>query len=416
METREFTKTLPPLRKFSGWLRIGLAAIPFALPMNIPAAHWDGIVPDTYHTQKVQALEKRLLLGVTITETFTTPGTTTFTMPADVTTCSAISIAGGGGGANGTTLRGGGGGAGGSYAQVNSGTVVFDGGDVLTIVVGSGGTGGGTGGTQSGTASQITDSQNQFTYANLGLGSTSQTGGNNSAAGNFGDVTNVGGHGGAAVNTASGGGGGGGGTGASAGAGTAGGAASLTAGGTGGGPGSGNVVGGTGGTGGNLSANATAATGYGAGGAGGGAVGGLGSSGTQGYCSITYTTSLAPTLSSASVNGTAGSAIFTVPGTLPMQGTNGFSLSATGSAVTMNSLSWSSATLSWTNSRTIAHGETVTISYNDATGNATDSAADPNYLGSFTNLPVTNSTPSGGGGGSLPIGTGMMDLDLRMRL
>jgi len=75
---------------------------------------------------------------------FTTPGTYTWTVPANVTTINVLAVGGGGGGGGGgfltTNGSGGGGGGGGQVTTVNS--ISVNAGDSTTVVVGSGGSAG----------------------------------------------------------------------------------------------------------------------------------------------------------------------------------------------------------------------------------------------------------------------------------
>ena len=68
---------------------------------------------------------------------FITPGTSSFTVPPDVTLISAVLIGGGGGGSRGSNTTEQSGGGGGGLRWINSLPVVP--GEVLTIYVGSGG-------------------------------------------------------------------------------------------------------------------------------------------------------------------------------------------------------------------------------------------------------------------------------------
>jgi hypothetical protein len=78
------------------------------------------------------------------------------------------------------------------------------------------------------------------------------------------------------------------------------------------------------------------------------------------------------------------------PPVLPASGVTGFTLSATGGALTLVSPTFSGTTLTATLSRVVTSAETVTWSY--APGNVTDSAASPNALASFGPTSVTNNS------------------------
>ena len=123
------------------------------------------------------ALEKVLLAGANYyrpktqgQQEFTTPGTYTFVVPANVQSISMVAVGGGGGGAQ--NVDDGGGGGGGALAYSNDVSVTP--GETLTVVVGQGGAygnGSGTAGTQSsvtrsGAASQVYD--NFETVGSLG--------------------------------------------------------------------------------------------------------------------------------------------------------------------------------------------------------------------------------------------------------
>ncbi|MDR3634356.1 MAG: carboxypeptidase-like regulatory domain-containing protein [Isosphaeraceae bacterium] len=162
---------------------------------------------------------------------FTTPGDTTWTCPAGVT---SVQVECWGGGGAGSSLAGGGAG-GGAYARGNA--VPVTPGTVYAVHVGSGGSGAGTGG-QAGDGSYFNTVGTVF--ATPGQGTSSNTGAaGGTAALSVGDVTFDGGNGGNASTNDTGQqyGGGGGGVAGSGGAGANGGNATSTAGGIGGGAG-----------------------------------------------------------------------------------------------------------------------------------------------------------------------------------
>lgn len=102
-----------------------------------------------------------------------------------------------------------------------------------------------------------------------------------------------------------------------------------------------------------------------------------------------------PVVASASVN-TAGTTLtinFTEAGSppvLPASGVTGFTLTASGGAVSLGSTAISGTTYTATTSRTIGAGETLALAY--APGNVTDSAGSPNSLASFSGTSVTNNS------------------------
>jgi len=73
---------------------------------------------------------------------FTTPGTTSWTVPVGVTEVSAVVVGGGGGGAGGGSFGNGNGGGGGGAGGLAYGTFTVTPGESLTIIVGSAGAGG----------------------------------------------------------------------------------------------------------------------------------------------------------------------------------------------------------------------------------------------------------------------------------
>jgi len=215
------------------------------------------LTPTPTRTPSVQTLQ---------TVTFSAVGTTTWTVPAGVTSITGLTIGGGGGGAGsrGDRDTGNGGGGGGGLAR---GTITVTPGQVLTIVVGNGGTAGGndaSGG--AGGASSITGNSETYLRGGGGSGGIVR---NNTAVSTGGTSTGtarlIGGTGGATIAPGSNNGSGGGG------------AAGYTGnGGSGGGTGAGtNGAGGGGGGGGSTNSG----LGYGGGGVG---INGEGSNGTGG--------------------------------------------------------------------------------------------------------------------------------------
>jgi len=226
------------------------------------------------------------------TSTFSTPGTTTWTVPAGVT--SAVFEAWGGGGAGGWTnvsSSGAGGGAGGQYAKTTLTGLTPS--DVYTVVVAAVATAT-TSTVADGNDSSVTaPSSSTVVLAKGGGGGqgccgTLPNGGSGSNSGSVGDLINPGGNGaGGSTTVATSGGGGG-----AAGSTGAGGAASGNTAGTGTSLNGGN--GGAGGTG-----NFTGAVGsnYGGGGGGGSKSNGStksGGNGAQGLVTVTYTANTAP--------------------------------------------------------------------------------------------------------------------------
>jgi hypothetical protein len=103
----------------------------------------------------------------------------------------------------------------------------------------------------------------------------------------------------------------------------------------------------------------------------------------------------APVVASANVNsaGTTLTIAFTEAGSppvLPASSVTGFTLTASGGAVTLSSTAISSTTFTATTSRTIASGETLTLGYTP--GNVTDSATSPNSLATFSGTSVANNS------------------------
>jgi hypothetical protein len=100
-----------------------------------------------------------------------------------------------------------------------------------------------------------------------------------------------------------------------------------------------------------------------------------------------------PVVSSANADttGTTLTIGFTETGSLPVlpaSGATGFTLSASGGAVSLSSPAISGTTYTARISRTILAGETLTLAY--APGNVTDSAGTPNAMASFSGTSVTN--------------------------
>jgi hypothetical protein len=111
-----------------------------------------------------------------------------------------------------------------------------------------------------------------------------------------------------------------------------------------------------------------------------------------------------PVVSSASVNaaGTTLTVNFTETGSppvLPASGATGFSLAASGGAVTLSGWTRTGTAPGYftaTTSRTIRVGETLTLAYSSSTGNVTDSATPPNALATFSGTAVTNGSTQNG--------------------
>lgn len=104
-----------------------------------------------------------------------------------------------------------------------------------------------------------------------------------------------------------------------------------------------------------------------------------------------------PTLSSAVIgtNGTTVTLNFSEAVTTGAGGTSGFTLSASGGAVTLSHSSTSGTSIVYTASRTIAASETVTISYTQP-GNGVEDISG-NDLATFTGTSVTNNSTQGSG-------------------
>lgn len=119
------------------------------------------------------------------------------------------------------------------------------------------------------------------------------------------------------------------------------------------------------------------------------------------------TDSTAPVLASAVIpsGGTTLAMTFTEadsPPLLPQTAITGFSITASGGAVSIVATQRTSNTvITLALSRVIESGETVTVSY--SSGNVTDSATSPNSLADFADSAVTNSSSvTIGGGGTYP--------------
>lgn len=141
-------------------------------------------------------------------QTFTTIGSTVFTVPDDVRHINIVCVGAGGGGAGqaGSALPGGGGGGGAlSYANC----VPVTPGEALTVFVGAGGTGGQTRTPNAGGDSYVRRGVTDLCLAKGGSGANGVTPGNGGAAASgVGDVRNSGGIGGTATDPNSSGGGG----------------------------------------------------------------------------------------------------------------------------------------------------------------------------------------------------------------
>jgi hypothetical protein len=214
--------------------------------------------------------------------TFTTPGASTFVVPANVTLMLAACWGGGGGGeGNFSGTRGGGGGGGGAYA---SKSIAVTPGQVIDYTVGTGGSaGGGAGGT-----SHVVDISTVMALGGEpGLEPTGGIGG--SAAGSIGDTKFSGGNGGDNTFGSSGGAGGG----SSAGPASDGNDGSTNSGATGGPGGAAVSGGGEGGDGANSGGFATNPTAPGGGGGGSGN-NSNGTNGADGRIEITFFTAPTP--------------------------------------------------------------------------------------------------------------------------
>lgn len=163
-------------------------------------------------------------------QAFTTPGTTTFTVPAGVTTVSAVVVGGGGGGSASTLASNGISGGGGGGGGLSYGTFSVTAGETLTVIVGAGGTGGTGAGNNNATAggtSEIKRGTTILLQAFGGAKGSYNQSGVNAAGGGVGsqgteaDGGGNGGNGGPGAN-GNGGGGGGGAAGYSGGGGTGG--------------------------------------------------------------------------------------------------------------------------------------------------------------------------------------------------
>lgn len=108
----------------------------------------------------------------------------------------------------------------------------------------------------------------------------------------------------------------------------------------------------------------------------------------------------APTLASPAVPGagTTITATLSQSGCIPTSGTGGFTVSATGGAVTVSGWAISGTTLTLTLSRTIFAAEVVTYSYDRAT--TTDDISESTgaqFLANFSGVSVSNNSTQGGG-------------------
>ena len=107
----------------------------------------------------------------------------------------------------------------------------------------------------------------------------------------------------------------------------------------------------------------------------------------------------APTASgwASNVDGDAITATLSESGCIPTNGTGGFTLG--GTSATVASWAISSTTLTLTLSGVISPGETVTVSYDDASTTDDITDASSNKLADIAGASVTNNTESGGLGG-----------------
>jgi len=85
-------------------------------------------------------------------ESFTTPGTYTFTVPSGVSTISAVAVGGGGGGSTSTSPSNGFSGGGGGGGGLGWATIPVTPGETLSVVVGAGGSGGTSAGSNNATS------------------------------------------------------------------------------------------------------------------------------------------------------------------------------------------------------------------------------------------------------------------------
>lgn len=196
-------------------------------------------------------------------QVFTTAGASSFTVPAGVTTVSAVVVGAGGGGSASTLASNGISGGGGGGGGLSYGTFSVTAGEVLTIIVGAGGTGGTGAGNNNAT---------QGTSSQIRRGTTELLKGNGGAVGNYsvsGGTGAIGGTGGQGTESDGGGNGGRGGTG-------------WDGHGGGGGGGAGGYSGNGGDGGAYLSGNVFPSSGTGGGGGGGGGVNGYTSTVTSG--------------------------------------------------------------------------------------------------------------------------------------
>jgi uncharacterized repeat protein (TIGR02059 family) len=98
-----------------------------------------------------------------------------------------------------------------------------------------------------------------------------------------------------------------------------------------------------------------------------------------------------------STNGTTWTLTFNEPVRIGAGGSGGFSVNASGGAVTLSGLSASGSTITATGNRTVQTGETVTLSYTQP-GNGVEDSPAGNDLASFVALAVTNQSTQPGGG------------------
>ena len=145
------------------------------------------------------------VMAATITFTYSTPGTSSWTAPAGVTSVDVEAWGGGGGGGSRTTTGCGGGGGGGAYAKS---TISVTPGQSYSYTVGSGGSAGNSGGDSSFNTSNI------IAKGGSSVASNTSTGAGGGLSGNSTGTTKYsGGSGWTCTSTAGGGGGGSGGTG-----------------------------------------------------------------------------------------------------------------------------------------------------------------------------------------------------------
>lgn len=135
-------------------------------------------------------------------QAFTTSGTSSFTVPAGVTSVSAVVVGGGGGGSASTLASNGVSGGGGGGGGLSYGTFTVTPGETLTVIVGAAGTGGTSAGQNNATAggtSQIRRGSTALLIANGGAkGNYNVSGGTGASGGtgNLGTEADGGGNGG----------------------------------------------------------------------------------------------------------------------------------------------------------------------------------------------------------------------------